>query len=175
MEPPLPGSIRRAELSDASIIAELGQRTFRATYAAQTRPEDIDAFLADAYREKDIRAELSDPRHRYFVAEVGGVASGFAQVVLDEPWPGAVAEHPALLAHLYLVRAAQGAGLGASLMRRAIEESRGAGADILWLGVWENNARAIEFYRRWGFEATGEIPFDLGSDRQRDIVMELRL
>jgi len=46
---------------------------------------------------------------------------------------------------------------------------------VLWLGVWERNARAIAFYRKQGFEVVGEQEFMLGADRQRDLVMARRL
>jgi hypothetical protein len=42
----------------------------------------------------------------------------------------------------------------------------------MWLGVWERNARAQVFYRKWDFRTVGEHLFPLGSDLQRDILME---
>lgn len=44
-------------------------------------------------------------------------------------------------------------------------------ADVVWLGVWERNPRAIAFYRRSGFVEVGEHVFQLGSDPQRDVIM----
>jgi ribosomal protein S18 acetylase RimI-like enzyme len=41
--------------------------------------------------------------------------------------------------------------------------------------VWERNARAQAFYRKWNFRTVGEHVFELGSDLQRDIVMERTL
>ena len=48
-------------------------------------------------------------------------------------------------------------------------------ADLLWLGVWEHNPRAIAFYEKRGFRAIGAQEFLLGADRQRDLVMVLYL
>ena len=47
-------------------------------------------------------------------------------------------------------------------MRRCLEEGRARGHDVLWLGVWEHNARARAFYARWGFVEVGEMRFLLG-------------
>jgi ribosomal protein S18 acetylase RimI-like enzyme len=44
-------------------------------------------------------------------------------------------------------------------------------SDVAWLGVWERNARAIAFYRKFGFAEVGEHVFLLGKDPQRDVVM----
>jgi diamine N-acetyltransferase len=53
-----------------------------------------------------------------------------------------------------------------------MDEARSAGYETIWPGVWERNARAQAFYRKWTFRAVGEQIFQLGSDPQRDIVME---
>ncbi|MDC0707071.1 hypothetical protein POL68_01175 [Stigmatella sp. ncwal1] len=60
-------------------------------------------------------------------------------------------------------------------MLRCLEEGRTRGHDVLWLGVWERNARAQAFYSRWGFTEVGEMRFLLGDDLQRDLVLALAL
>jgi ribosomal protein S18 acetylase RimI-like enzyme len=57
------------------------------------------------------------------------------------------------------------------LMEAAISTAREWRADVLWLGVWERNDRAIAFYEKQGFRIVGAQDFMLGSDRQRDHVM----
>jgi diamine N-acetyltransferase len=166
-----PPIIRTPGVDEAPGLRELGIRTFRDTYAAETGSEDMDAFLADAYRVADLETELTDPRHRWLVADVGGELAGFAHLHDGERHEAVAGERPVLLAHLYLDRAYQGIGLGSELMRRCLGEARAAGRDVIWLGVWERNPRAIAFYERWGFEAIGEMPFTFGAEQHRDIVM----
>jgi ribosomal protein S18 acetylase RimI-like enzyme len=60
-------------------------------------------------------------------------------------------------------------------MEHVKAEARARGARTLWLGVWERNARAQAFYRKWNFRTVGEHMFQLGSDLQRDILMERAL
>jgi ribosomal protein S18 acetylase RimI-like enzyme len=60
-------------------------------------------------------------------------------------------------------------------MQRAIGEAAARGKEALWLGVWERNAHAIEFYRRWEFFEAGSQPFKLGEDQQNDLVMVRRI
>jgi diamine N-acetyltransferase len=163
--------LRAATVLDVPALADLGQRTFRATYAAETRPEDMDAFLDGAYRPEDLAADLADPRHRWMVAEVEGQLAGFANLVAGDCHDSIVARSPVLLGNLYLDRSAQGIGLGSALMTRLLETARGEGHDVIWLGVWEKNPKAIAFYRRWGFFEVGSVPFTFGNERQRDLVM----
>ena len=64
-----------------------------------------------------------------------------------------------------------GKGVAQRLMNECLTSARDMGARYIWLGVWERNPRAIAFYRKAGFQEIGEQYFQLGSDRQRDIVM----
>jgi GNAT superfamily N-acetyltransferase len=163
--------LRAATARDATALADLGQRTFRATYAADTRPEDMDAFLRGAYRPEDLAAGLADPRQRWSVAEVDGQLVGFANLVAGDAHESIIAGSPVLLGNLYLDRSAQVIGLGSAMMAHLLETAREEGHDVIWLGVWEKNPKAIAFYRRWGFFEIGSVPFTFGSERQRDLVM----
>jgi ribosomal protein S18 acetylase RimI-like enzyme len=41
--------------------------------------------------------------------------------------------------------------------------------------VWEHNQKAIQFYRKWGFEKFGEHFFMVGNDKQNDWLMKKEL
>ena len=53
-------------------------------------------------------------------------------------------------------------------MEAALDAARTRGAQTIWLGVWERNARAVAFYRKSGFTRIGEHDFLLGNDVQTD-------
>jgi len=44
--------------------------------------------------------------------------------------------------------------------------------DMLWLGVNIDNARAIRFYRKYGFEIFGSKLFQLGKALDEDYLMK---
>jgi ribosomal protein S18 acetylase RimI-like enzyme len=93
----------------------------------------------------------------------------------EGPAPAAVGEAPAIeIARLYASRRWIGAGVGAALMQRCLDDAAARGCGTVWLGVWERNARAIAFYERWGFTRVGSQSFQLGSDLQTDHVMARR-
>ena len=60
-------------------------------------------------------------------------------------------------------------------MNASIREAKQRGYDSLWLGVWEKNPRAIEFYKKWGFREVGSHVFMVGDDPQKDYIMELEV
>jgi len=163
---------RRANSDDADLLAELGARTFRDTFAADNTKEDMDAYVASNFSLAHQTAELVHPAATFLIAEVDGIAAGYAKVQSGEPAEGIEGTKPIELVRLYASREWLGRGVGEALMRACLDEARNAGFETLWLGVWERNERAQAFYRKWDFRAVGEHIFQLGSDQQRDILME---
>src|SRR5687768_18616659 len=80
--------IRRANHEDAGLLAELGARTFSETFAADNSPEDMAAYLGASFNPAQQTAELNDSTSTFFIAEVGGVAAGYAQLHAGEPAEG---------------------------------------------------------------------------------------
>ena len=168
-------TIRRADTEDAGLLTELGARTFSETFAADNSPEDMAAYLAASFNLARQADELADPASTFLIAEVGGRAAGYAKLRAGEAAEGVEGAEPVELVRLYVSREWLGRGLGEALMRACIDEARRAGHETIWLGVWERNGRAQAFYRKWDFRAVGEHLFHLGSDPQRDILMERAL
>ncbi|PLP41766.1 GNAT family N-acetyltransferase, partial [Klebsiella variicola] len=73
---------------------------------------------------------------------------------------------------LYIDEPYHGKGFAQALIHKCFAEFAAQGSDIVWLGVWEHNPRAISFYRKLGFTEVGEHIFQVGTDPQRDIIMK---
>ncbi len=166
--------IRYAGVDDAQLLAELGARTFNETFAAdkRNRPEDIAAYLASSFGQAQQGAELTDSRSTFLIAEVDGVAVGYAKLSAGRAPDGITGEKPIELVRLYVSQEWLGRGIGAALMRACMDEARQKEYRTLWLGVWEHNHRARAFYRKWEFQDAGQHIFQLGDDPQTDILME---
>ena len=172
----IPGlTIRRGTIDDAGLLSELGARTFSETFAADNTSEDMAAYVATSFSVAKVTAELEDPASTFLIAEVDGRAAGYAKLHDGDPEKSVEGPNPVELVRLYVSRDWLGRGIGEQLMRACINEARQAGHETIWLGVWERNARAQAFYRKWNFRTVGEHVFQLGSDLQRDLVMERTL
>ncbi len=79
---------------------------------------------------------------------------------------------PIELVRLYVSQESIGSGVGAALMQACLDEAALKGHETLWLGVWEHNTRARDFYRKWNFRESGTHVFQLGNDPQTDILMQ---
>jgi len=168
-------AIRRGEARDAVALAELGARTFSDTFLADNDPNDIAAFLAETFSPEKQAAELADAATSYLVAEIDGALVGYAMLQRGVAPACVEGKAPIEIARLYVARAQLGRGTGEALMTRCVEHARNAGHDVIWLGVWERNARAIRFYERWGFRAVGQHVFVVGKDPQNDLLLSRAL
>jgi diamine N-acetyltransferase len=167
--------IRRADVKDASLLAELGACTFSDTFAADNKAEDMAAYLNAAFSPAKQTEELLDAQSVYLIAEIDAEAVGYAQLYVGPAPECVTGAMPVELVRFYLTRQWHGRGVSAALMRACIEEARASGRQTLWLGVWERNARAQAFYRKWDFQKVGEHIFQLGTDAQTDILMARKI
>jgi len=163
--------IRHATIADAAALAQLAAHTFAETFAADNKPEDIEAHLRSAYGLAQQTAEIQDPEVTTLLAYREAALVGFAQV-RRKPAPGCVnGERPVELHRFYVLRSQHGTGLGARLMQASCTAAQELGGHHIWLGVWERNARALAFYRKAGFVEVGSHVFMVGSDPQTDLVL----
>jgi ribosomal protein S18 acetylase RimI-like enzyme len=168
-------TVRQGMPSDADRLARFAARAFEEAFGAENDPADMALYLSGAYGFAQQSRELADPGMATLVAEVDRTLAGFAQLRGGDP-PGVVAgRRPLELWRFYVDRSWQGRGVAQALMDAVVAEAGRRGAGVLWLGVWERNARARAFYRKCGFEDVGTQPFMLGTDRQTDRIMSRTL
>ena len=164
-------TIRRAAPPDAALLSELAERTFRTTFAPHNSDANMALHCARTYGAAIQTAEIADPTRVTVVAEVGGTLVGYAQLRCDHPTACVVAVRPAEIQRIYVDAPWHGRGIAQALMAAMLEHARIAGADRVWLGVWERNPRARRFYEKSGFAIAGDHAFVLGREVQRDLVM----
>jgi len=164
-------TIRRAEHYDAKQLSLLAETTFMDAFADVNTPENMALHCRTSYSEAIQAEEISNPDMVTLLCERGGRPVGFAQIRWGEAPSCVVADAPAEIQRLYVVRDCHGKGVALNLMNACVHELRDHRADVIWLGVWELNPRAIAFYKKLGFLEVGDHVFRLGRDPQRDIVM----
>lgn len=167
--------VRPATDADAGTVARLAERTFREAFGAQNPPDEMERHCREHFGAAIQAREIADAGRVTLLMEVHGEPAGFAQLRWDAPPDCVAGAAPGEIQRFYLLQAFHGAGLAAALMDACFEVLRHRGSDVAWLGVWEENPRAIAFYRKRGFDEVGRKTFLLGDDVQRDLVMARRL
>jgi diamine N-acetyltransferase len=168
-------NIRYGTTGDAERLSELGAKTFYETFAKDNTPENMNAYLKRSFSPEIQFNELSQRDVIFLIAEVEGNMTGYAQLILNSQDEAIKAARPLEIRRIYASAEYLGRGVGKELMQATIREARQRGCDCLWLGVWEKNQRAVDFYKKWGFRQVGTHIFSVGDDPQNDFVMELEL
>ncbi|MCC6605142.1 MAG: GNAT family N-acetyltransferase [Anaerolineae bacterium] len=163
--------IRHATLDDAKSLAFLAEQTFRDTFGPVNTAENMTLFCQSTYGESIQTAEIANPNMVTLLVDNQTELIGYAQLHWGEAPACVSAEQPGEIQRFYILSGWHGQGIAQRLMNACIAEMQQKGTDVVWLGVWENNPKAIAFYQKVGFVAVGEHVFPLGNDPQRDIVM----
>ncbi|QYF75590.1 GNAT family N-acetyltransferase [Cryobacterium sp. PAMC25264] len=170
--------IRSARPDEAAALAELAAATFALACPPHTSADAIAAFLGDVLAPANFEAFLADPDRLLLVAETGaGTLVGYTMLVFGEPHDadaaGAIRIRPtAELSKCYVRAEAHGSGTAAALMAATLDAARQRGAAGSWLGVNQENVRALRFYGKHGFERVGVKRFLVGERYEDDYVLE---
>ena len=154
-----------------SELAALSRQTFHEAFAAVNEETYMNAYMDTAYSAKNLIRELENPESLFFFVEDGNTPIAYLKVNFNEAQsdlqdPGAME-----IERIYVLEAYLGKGIGRLMMDHALDLAVEANVRYVWLGVWEHNDRALQFYRKNGFEVFGDHSFWLGDDEQTDLLM----
>jgi ribosomal protein S18 acetylase RimI-like enzyme len=165
-------SIRLATAKDAELVADISRQTFYETFASQNTTSDMEKFMNEQFTREKLIDEVKEPWLSFYVAFIDEEPVGYVKM-RDGAVPLSLSNELCLeIARLYSVQDKIGKGVGSKLMQTCHDVAKQRQKKILWLAVWKENQRALDFYSCWGFEKFGEQNFVLGDDVQRDWLMK---
>jgi GNAT superfamily N-acetyltransferase len=163
--------ISRASVTDAAELAAFAAKCFEETYSADNNPDDLRAHLDNSYGLAQQTTELADPLVFTILARLDGELVAYAQVRRNTPPLCVTHAAPIELHRFYVDQRAHGSGLASKLMEavhQAVGEFEGR---HIWLSVWEQNPRAVAFYKKEKFADVGSTFYMVGPDKQVDRVL----
>lgn len=163
--------IKLCTISDSQALLEISYKTFDETFRVQNKPENMDAYLKTNFTAKKLSDELKKPHsYFYFVFHQEAIAD-YLKLNIGDAQTEEIAGNTIEIERIYVLKSFQKKGLGKELFNQAIEIAKEVGAEKIWLGVWEKNKNAIQFYEKLGFIKNGQHDFFMGDDCQTDIIM----
>lgn len=163
---------REATTNDWSLLQEIGRKTFYETFAASNTPENMEKYLKEGFSEDKLRMELSDRNSQFYLALMNDRAIGYLKLNMGLSQTEMRDSSGLEIERIYVLQEVQGKKVGQALYAKAMEVALRLDVDYVWLGVWEENKRAINFYTKNGFVAFDQHVFKLGDDEQTDIMMK---
>ncbi len=165
----------KVDPSEWSVLRELSIDTFNTSFAAENDPSNMKAYL-DVYMSKtQIKKELEQEHSFFYFAKKGKKILGYLKLNVGAQQSESVLTNALEIERIYILEQYQGMQLGKLLLQFAQDKAKGWQKSVVWLGVWEHNTNAIEFYKYFGFEAFNSHSFRLGSETQTDLLMKKEL
>jgi ribosomal protein S18 acetylase RimI-like enzyme len=168
-------TVREAGIEDAEMISRLATETFYETYSWYNTKENMEMYTQTYFNPDQTRKELVDEGTWFLLAEDGAKAVGYAKLRNVENPPELQEKKHIEIERIYVAKSYQDKKVGYALIRKCIEKARKENLDVIWLGVWEKNEKAIAFYEKVGFEKFGTHNFLLGEDVQLDHLLKYEL
>lgn len=164
--------IRPATLQDAEALSHIGAATFLESYTEIIDGPDMVAHCTRQHSSAVYGKYLADPACSVWIAEYAttGAPVGYA-VNCPPDLPVPLQPGDVELKRIYAFSRFHGAGIGQSLMLAALEDARARSAPRLLLGTYQDNHRAVAFYKRHGFVQVGTRQFQVGGKLFDDIVL----
>jgi ribosomal protein S18 acetylase RimI-like enzyme len=176
--PNVAGTVRisMGGVAEAELIADLSRRTFYDAFAPQNTPENMEQFMQTQFTHEYLMKQVGAPRNTFLLAWLDDQPVGYARLYEGTELPRGIAGTNSIeVARIYAEQSVIGKGIGKALMEACINVAREKNKQWIWLGVWEHNHRAINFYEKMGFEIFDRHIFLLGRDVQYDWWMRRKL
>lgn len=163
---------RPCTLLDVETVRDFAERTFVHTFAHLNTKEDMDAYVHKAFSIDKVRTELSNADSSFYFVYADDVLAGYLKLNEELAQTDVFDEHSLEIERIYVSIDFQGKGIGTYLMNEAIRIANERGKEYVWLGVWEKNEHALQFYEKHGFVKIGTHKFVFGNEEQLDYIMK---
>ena len=167
--------IRPVLESEIVLLRDISIKTFVDAFGDQNTSSDMDVYIEESRNIEQTTKEFHDPNATLLFLESEGEVIGFMKINQGDAQSEKFPESSIELERIYLLEGNQGKGYGETMIRYFEDFGKQLEVDIVWLGVWKENPRAIAFYKRHGFEIFGEHDYLIGTDLQRDYLMRKRV
>lgn len=163
--------IKKVGTNDLKDLQAISRLTFTQTFGADNSEADLNKYLDKAYAEDNLIKELQNPNSEFYFILVDDEVAGYLKVNEFEAQTEAIDQNALEIERIYLDNRFQHQGLGLALIQLAEKIAHDKNKKKLWLGVWEKNYNAQEFYKKDGFKRFSQHTFIVGDDKQTDYIL----
>ena len=168
-------TIKKATISDLEVIQEISKQTFMETFADVNSAENMENYVQDNFNSAQVASEINNRESAFYLASLENETVGYLKLNFGNAQTEMVNKQAIEIHRIYVSKAFLGKKIGQLLLDEAKKIAQQSGADYLWLGVWEENYRALQFYRKNGFVEFDKHIFTLGNEQQTDLLMQLEI
>lgn len=154
-------TIVRATGNDAKLLVDIGKSSFLDSHGMSASKEDIDAFVKIYFNESTFSEELINSNNHFYIINHNQTPVGYSKIIFNFTHQRIPFKNVTKLERLYLLKEFQQLKLGLELFNFNVQESLKHHQAGMWLFVWTENARAVNFYTKVGFKIIGSHDFKI--------------
>jgi ribosomal protein S18 acetylase RimI-like enzyme len=164
--------IKKATLSDIGVLQQIGKQTFAETFSTGNTEENMSKYLEEGFSVAKLAEEVSNEASQFYLAVLEAQVVGYLKLNAGQSQTELQDDKALEIERIYVLQTYHGKKVSQLLYDKAMEVAQQLQSDYVWLGVWEENPRAIRFYQKNGFVEFDKHIFKLGEDEQTDIMMK---
>lgn len=154
-------SIVKASENDFQLLSEIAILTFIESHGSSAGTEDINNYVTMHYSNHAFEKELSDTKNIYYIIYYDMQPIGYSKIIFNTPYAGSQIKNITKLERLYLRKEFYNLKLGLELFQFNADLSKRNNQTGIWLFVWKENHKAINFYKKNGFFIIGSHDFKI--------------
>jgi diamine N-acetyltransferase len=167
--------IKKITLKDINEVQKIGIQTFIETFSDVNTEGNMKKYLEERFSIERLTSELSNEDSQFYSAELDNNIIGYLKLN-SGPAQTELKDNRALeIERIYVLKEFHGKKAGQHLFNKAMEIAMLTRVEYVWLGVWEENHRALNFYKKNGFVEFDRHIFKLGDSEQTDLMMKLEI
>lgn len=167
--------LKKVAEHEISLLQHISKHTFLETFSPSNSEENMKKYLEEGFSVEKLTAELNNHDSEFYFALFNKDVIGYLKVNFGISQTELKDDKALEIERIYVLQEFHGKKVGQILFEKAINLAKDKGCDYVWLGVWEENERAISFYKKNGFVEFDKHIFKLGDDEQTDIMMMKKL
>lgn len=164
-------NIKKCTFEDLGLLQEISVETFNDTFQNQNSPAVMKAYLDRAFNLKQLGKELLNNYSEFYFIFLNEEVAGYLKLNFNEAQSEKMGNDSLEIERIYIRGKFHKQGLGKYLINKALDIARAQNKEKIWLGVWEKNENAINFYEKMNFVQTGTHSFYMGNEEQLDFIM----
>ena len=167
--------IRKLNITDVENLQKISITTFRETFEEVNTEEDMQKYLDENLSIEKLKSELENSNSEFYFAENDNQILGYLKINFGNAQTENQGNEALEIERIYVLKEFFPLKIGQILFEKSIEIAQEKNMKFIWLGVWEENKRAIRFYEKNVFKIFGKHDFVLGEDVQTDLLMKMKI
>lgn len=163
-------TFRKATTDDCLLIHDLAARTWEDTYQTILSKEQLDYMFDMMYAPENIRKQMEELRHQYFIVSANGIPAGYLSIERTGP-------DSYNFQKIYSVPEAHGTGIGRFIIEQGIRYLKEAHPGPFDIELYVNRQNpAVGFYEHMGLRKRATRDHAIGQGfYMNDFIMGMRI